>query len=874
MGEQTAGVDVERLTHQGALLEIVQWSVSRPMWQRDALQRLVTAETLTDADVDELTAICMGEAPARKALQASVVGEDPSSTKPISLHSIHDCVGVNALAPEQGLTFQPSGLTIIYGDNGSGKSGYVRVLKHACRTRDQKQKIIRDIADANQTPQSAKITICKAGVISDPFGWSPEGPRHPDLPSISIFDSRSANVHVEETNDVAYIPTSMHILAGLANACDKIKLRLDARLQALSNQTPIAIKKPTLKATSAAGHFLNTLSAGSNLKQLQILATLSGRELQKLRTLEVDLALDPQRAATRLNKIKSRFDDQCERLRGMIECSDELAFRNRDKLVNDLSAKNDAARLASGELFATAPLPDIAHATWLSLWEAARQYSDRCAYPAKTFPEAEAGHDVCVLCQQPLSELAVARRHAFESFVQGSTRTAALCAAKTLADFQSSVEQNRLSVRDIRSLATFIQNEMSDEALSGKLATAAITAAWRSRALLRGLAPPNRAPAMPDGISVMSSSIAQRARQLMADHGSQQYAALLAERDELGDREKLAPLIPDITAEIERLKHATAINKALKSVAKRPVTDKNKELSDRLVTDALRDRFAREIEKLKLSRMPIELRKTGDRSAISYFRVSLVANPNLPVGDILSEGEHRCVALAAFLAELVTAGRKSGIVFDDPMSSLDHIHRSAVAERLVEESSHRQVIVFTHDLAFLAELRRQSETRHYDVMYHTVRRIEHVPGFTEASLPVKARSCRQLTNGLRTTLNRERPHFNGWDDDQRTIFVKGAITGLREAWDQAVADCIFPVIGRFENKIKTSTFYKLAIINDDDVIAVMSARQRLSEDLHLAAEALNPAQASHADLLEEVKALEAWLDSIQLRQANAQRPFQ
>ena len=98
-----------------------------------------------------------------------------------------------------------------------------------------------------------------------------------------------------------------------------------------------------------------------------------------------------------------------------------------------------------------------------------------------------------------------------------------------------------------------------------------------------------------------------------------------------------------------RLREIRAIKKALKATAKKPITDKNKELSDRMLTDALRGRFAREIDKLNLSRMPVELRKEKDRRAVSYFRVALVDQPNTKVGEIFSEGEHRCVALAAFL---------------------------------------------------------------------------------------------------------------------------------------------------------------------------------------------------------------------------------
>src|SRR5690606_25994141 len=96
---------------------------------------------------------------------------------------------------------------------------------------------------------------------------------------------------------------------------------------------------------------------------------------------------------------------------------------------------------------------------------------------------------------------------------------------------------------------------------------------------------------------------------------------------------------------------------------------------------------------------------------VPRFKVALTRKPTASVGQVLSEGEHRCVALAAFMAELATTENKSGIVFDDPVSSLDHMHREAVAKRLIAEAANRQVIVFTHDLAFLFELNRAADRK-------------------------------------------------------------------------------------------------------------------------------------------------------------------
>ncbi len=74
------------------------------------------------------------------------------------------------------------------------------------------------------------------------------------------------------------------------------------------------------------------------------------------------------------------------------------------------------------------------------------------------------------------------------------------------------------------------------------------------------------------------------------------------------------------------------------------------------------------------------------------------------VEDILSEGEQRAIALGSFLAELRLAEHSAAIVFDDPVSSLDHKRRGRLAKRLASESLQRQVIIFTHDIVFLSQL--------------------------------------------------------------------------------------------------------------------------------------------------------------------------
>jgi len=859
------------LTEKAALADLLAWAEKRPAWQKDALRRLVTGETLDDQAIAELTELCLDPTRTHAPISQSHFVAETSTAEPISLVSIKNPTAINALASQQELSFEPSGLTVIYGDNGSGKSGYVRVLKHACRSRDEKFAIHRDLEDKTDTPQSAEIRFARDANIEQ-FNWTPDGEPHSDLPSVSIFDSRSASIHVESTNEVAYIPRPMRLLEALADASDRIKAALDGKIATLKGQVPLAISNPPLSKETAAGSYVFGLSAKSNIPQLDKLAELSEQETARLTTLETDFAQDPRRAVTRLENQRGEVDRIQTALQALIGATNAAAFVDIGRLRKTHGDAVEAASVASQQLFSASPLPDVGQAAWQNLWEAARTYADTVAYPGKTFPSSEPD-TLCVLCQQPLSAEAIARQQTFESFVKSSTKADEAAARVKLDAALTQLKGRMLRLGDILKSSKFLATEIGDASLAQQVGRAFVVVLWRLRAMVRAYGEPKPLGVDPlQTLTTLGADLKTRAAQLSSDTQSDDYKKLKSEYLELKERAALAPLLPDIKAHIARLKEIESINTALKATAKKPITDKNKELSDRMVTDALRGRFAREIGKLKLSRMPVELRKEKDRQAVSYFRVALVENPNAKVGEIFSEGEHRCVALAAFLAELVTAQRYSGIVFDDPMSSLDHIHRGAVASRLVEEAEHRQVVVFTHDLVFLYELRREAEKANRPIAFRNVRRQQDRPGFIENELPDKAKSGLEICNALRSSLKTAKPGFDKITDTQRTIFCKGTIGQLRDAWEQAISDYIRPVLARFDNKVKPTSMFKLGILTEEDVKSVMAAQVRLSEDLHSAAQALNPEAVSLDDLLNEVKALEDWIQSIHGRQKNAVKP--
>jgi energy-coupling factor transporter ATP-binding protein EcfA2 len=846
-------------------MELLEWAKDQPRWQQDALRRLALNGVLTETDVDDLALICLDpKAPSQPLTSFNLAAED-AGDNPVALLRIEKPAGIDAPASNQTLEFAKDGLTVVYGDNASGKSGYVRLLRHVCRTGDREAAILREAEDPVTTPQTAKIVFWR-GVTEVEFSWAPGISGHPDLTAVSIFDARSANIHVEKTDAVAFIPRPMKILEALEDACDRVRARLESQISASEAQKPIVLNSPKLGRETTAGALVHNLSANSNLAQLTLLATLSTEDLTRLRMLAADLTQDPKHAALRLVNQKKQLDEQVARLGRLVAATSDRAFVEREKLKADRDTKSEAARLASERLFAASPLPEAGHATWRSLWEAARKYSSEVIERDST-SDAFADSSSGVSFQQLPGTEATRYRMSFESFVKEVTKTEEEKATKAYSRKFAEAAAARIPVDDLLQLRRLIADEIGDPVLARKVKDCCIRAKWRLRAFEREHTAPDTESSFPEAdLSTLSASLGERAARLSADRNSPEHLALLKEFLELNDREALQPLLEDIKAEIERQKKIDTINEALKDVAKEAVATKNGDFSDKLVTNALRGRFAREIEKMKLTRMPVELKKIKDQNAVSHFQVCLVEKPNASVGQLFSEGEHRCVALAAFLAELATSKRYSGIVFDDPMASLDPVHRQAVAARLVEEAEHRQVVVFTHDLTFLLQLRREAEASSRTIRYQTVRRKLTHPNNADDKLPDKARSAVQLTQTLRSELNVVKWQFDHWPDAKRNTFCKGFIEQLKETWDRSIADFIFPTQNRFDNHTKGTSQLNLATMEQADVETVMAARGRLSEEPRASAGALNPDTISYGDLFAEIGKLEDWLAHIGQRQ--------
>ncbi|MDO4231265.1 MAG: AAA family ATPase [Lautropia sp.] len=867
-------------TEAEVLVDIVKWSADSPSWQRDALRRLAEGTfPLGPSEIDEMVSICRGEKSA-VPIEAEHLRSPNHNQEEVYLRQIHRVRHVNALASDQRLTLHRVGLTIIYGDNGSGKSSYARILKKVCRARmpSRTAEISPDIYDSAPGTPSATIEYA-VGCHNRTCVWQLGKVADSALSYISVFDSHSANVHVDDTNDVAYTPFPLKLLGALANLCKTVKEKLAAEIAQIRTQTPEAIRAPACRKDTTVGKFMAGLTANTDSRKVEALATLTQADQDRLAQLNVDLAGDPTRAARQLVTLKTKIDGYIVRLDQLFTAISDDSANNLRRLAVECDAARRAAEAASNVLFSDEPLPRIGSAVWQALWASARAFSDKEAYPERRFPVTDLG-SVCVLCQQELTPVAADRVKRFEAFVRDDSQKRAEAALVAYDRALAAFNGYAVSLTELTNIVATLRDELRQDALALEVKDAILRALWRHRQIRRRHADPSTSIDVPvpeysrQRLIDQASDIETRANALTAEAGSPARTSLLTEQAELVDRLWFSSVKADVLAEIERKKKIKQLESAQRDTATNRITAKSTEIAQVLVTDALRRRFACEVESFKIAGLAVELKQQNSSQGVPRFKVALSRNPKVSIGQVLSEGEYRCVALAAFLAELATTESKSGIVFDDPVSSLDHMHREAVAKRLVAEAVHRQVIVFTHDLAFLFELNRAADDTQPKptVAISSVSRGTNKAGFCRSEPPFKARRVSDITTSLRNQLAAECYQFEQGNHDEWRKSVKSIAATLRDTWEIAVEESVGHVIRRLSNEVKTPGLVKLTVITVHDCEAMRDGFSRCSELLHSAAAVLNRPLPKPDELKAEIDALAEWTDSLRKRQNSARLP--
>jgi hypothetical protein len=770
--------------------QIVEWATSRPSWQRAVLRRVALGQIPAGPDYDDIVEAVI----AGKDFGDARFGLDhlPTTTKgdlPVKIIAIGQPEHINALASEKPLKFEARGITIVYGDNASGKSGYARLLKLIARARHQEDILSDVFQDTALAKQKAALTVA-IGDSETTLIWPDATPG--ELKRMLFYDQACGAASIVTESDFPYRPSALFAMDGLIDACVAVRDRIDRKLGANALEAKsLPIVKDDLRET-AIGKYLTSLTGNSTARVLDeiIAKPPSTHTVEELLAQEAQLR-SGDTAAEKVNLIRqaAKLDALAGHLVSLEQALGNDAVDVLQQTKGRLKSVEDAANLL-GKSFDSEPLRGVGTSPWKDLWDSARRYSEKEAYRAQSFPVLTATAK-CVLCQQSLEETARERFARFQQFLQDDTQT-------QLSETRARFDEALTRLTGLRTIPDVIEAHLNDlETYHRHLVSEARTLLASYETAREGLV--TSLPHQPDlpRSGLKSKALAERLRaaamnarenaQRLSDPQviQQRITQVVRARNELellGETQKERD---GILREIARRKQRDNLETAKAIAATGPITKKILELSEENITEVVRDAFTRETERLHLERVTIA-KTRADKGALLHQPKLVGARQNVTLPRVFSEGERTALGLAAFFTEANLDASKSALILDDPVTSLDHIRRGLVAERLVTFAETRQVVVFTHDVALVADLKRAAKAAGVSIGERSVTRGrgDRKPGACTETHPWKAKDVAERLGQLRTDLARIKRSAGTWDESTYENEVATWAGNLSETWER------------------------------------------------------------------------------------------
>ena len=634
------------------LTDILVWATAAlPPWQRDALRRLFQRQELTNQDIDDLYAMLKSAhgIPDPQNRQPVPLAQEHlpaqlENSQPVILKAMRELKHVNRIASGQKLDFAPKGITVIYGGNSFGKSGYSRVLKRACRARDISETVHTDASDlkaAGSIPE-AIFDIEIAGHLSS-LSWRRDLPSPDELSTIAVFDARCARAYLDE-QDVAYLPYGLDIVENLGQrVIPAFAQRLNEEIGTINTDTtPFA----DLLGETAGGKMIATLSGATDQKKVTELGTLTTEETGQLTKLDRTLAeSDPKAKARTLRLSAQRIDGLTSRIDTAIASISDTAIeklKSYDSLAQ-AAFKAEAVAVANfraGESL----LPGTGEQVWKTLFYAARRFSTEISYPDQPFPHVHSGAR-CLLCQQPLDLEGAKRMQRLEEFVKQDT---AKIAAEKREQCEKAEQQiagvsldfgldaaitEEIKQLDPTLLAATQSFEKQVEARRSWILGAMKAHAWDDAPMLDG--DPRT------GLKAYSEQTVAHVVDLDKAGDERQKKALEAVRAELRARASLSKRFKAVLDLIQRMQVKALLTKCKDDLKTKAISDKAKEFASKAVTAALKIALDKEFQALGVGHIKTKLTERVEKSKMKH-KLVLDLPATTKLDEILSEGEAAC----------------------------------------------------------------------------------------------------------------------------------------------------------------------------------------------------------------------------------------
>jgi energy-coupling factor transporter ATP-binding protein EcfA2 len=837
-------------------------------WLQQAAETLLSLGSASDTEIQNIVELLKTPGGQQATSHRAFDGFSPTppSTSKLRLLEIGDISGIENLGPRSPLGFGIGNLCVIYGNNGSGKSGYTRLLKKACgkpRARELKHNVFQPPPAVRKCKLSYQVAEVMRNVE-----WSPNGAPVDDLRAVDIFDADAAVVYLTEETAAAYTPPSVALFEALAAVCARIKTQLQTEQDRLVSMLPAL---PTEYAGTVAGMAYSALRPDLDATALRSLIQWRDEDTLALDQLNERLEADDPAALARTKRsTKLQIEQLASLLRNATTAfSDERISGMRVSRDNALTRRRLATESPHID---DARLDGIGTDTWRALWEAARAYS-QTVYPGRDFPVTDDA--LCVLCHQELGQDAQQRFLDFDGFVRGKLESEAKTAEEA---YQQALEGLPTALTGSE-IATHCQAAgLTEDGWLERLGHCWSQVAGAREAVLTGevagpAAPVDLPISILDELTARSEALEREAAQHDQDAISFNRIQAATDKIELDARRWTTQQSHAISAEVARLRQVANYENWKRSANSYRVSVKAGEIAEQVITDAFVNRFNDELKALGAPRIRVELFKTRTEKGKALHKLRLKGaqtGQDLPE-LVLSDGERRVVGLAAFLADVSDQPHVAPFVFDDPISSLDHDFEWCVALRLAELAKTRQVLVFTHRLSLYGAMEDAAKKignswKEQHLNQHCIESFSGVAGHPVDQAALNANTTK-ANNILLTRLELAKRVGETSGADAYRSLAQGLCSDFRKLLERTIEDdLLHKVVRRHRRSITTDgRLPKLAHITHADCKFIDDLMSKYSCYEHSQSPETPVFIPEEPELREDLKLLKTWREGFKNR---------
>lgn len=611
-------------------------------------------------------------------------------------------ININALCSDASCELGKQ-LNVFYGENGSGKSSYVKIFRKLADnyyTLEKNLNIRSNIYTTSEIENNQTITICYSCDGTEKNEACIDiNMKHSELSKINVFDSNSVTPLLNTDLSFSILPQGLNYFSELTNMVDSVKEQLQKLINEYRSEQDkifmdssfgiirddIAIITNKVVNISKLDEFLRVkypLLEDIN-KQINGISKES-IEIQNTNPVNLIKILNSQK--TKLEEIQKSFNLLSQK----VDTNNISTVNRLIKEYNELLLSEKESNEKFGN---TVKHVKCVNNEWLSFIKSANKYYQSIGI------ELPRKDSECILCGQTLQEhhinlMKLCFQHINSEISQSKEDIQKKLLTYLIPDASIDIDKDEqlfskdkhVFIEKLKTTITLIEKnkKIFQQSIENKTEISEDCALNLKDILSEIINEVNTIDTKLNSLGKSNQEVTKRLSELDTKKNEFIKVAKIHESKDL------------FRKWYKYKTYIDSLNEIKKKFTTNSLTTKSKEAFKEIVAGDYIGTFNKYCKKLGVPNVNISISSKKGQSK----RGKYVVSEDIKVTEIMSEGEQKAIALSEFATDLKIRENYCTTIFDDPVTSFDYKRAEKIADLINEISKDRQVVVFTHNIMF------------------------------------------------------------------------------------------------------------------------------------------------------------------------------